>query len=73
MNDDLKPIACGATRLPLTGKCGTSQLQIENYAQVIGNLPVFLQLGVAAAKHRRVLFAGAQLPGRAVVAWANII
>ena len=76
LNDDLKPVACGATRRPhgqVSVAAGMSQLQIENYAQVIGNLPVFLRLGVASAKHRRVLFAGAQLPGRAVVAWAIII
>ena len=42
---------------------GMSQLQIENYAQVIGNLPAFLGLGVAEAKHRRVLLPARSCPG----------
>ena len=66
LNDDLKPVACGATRRPhgqVSVAAGMSQLQIENYAQVIGNLRAFFQLGVAAAKHRRVLLPTPSCPG----------
>ena len=66
-NDDLKArCLCGATRRAhgqVSVAAGMSQLQIENYAQVIGNLPAFLGLGVAAAKHRRVLLPARSCPG----------